>query len=110
MNTEYTRKQLKQAMDLIGNIDLNNYSNTTWKQRRLNEAFSILFDFSIVASGVFVLSFIKFGLLKFSVFTSFCFFTISFLYVSEFCFIALSAFLLISFAFILAAGELAVDE
>ena len=44
MNTEYIRKQLKQAMDLIGNIDLNNYSNTTWKQRKLNEAFSILFD------------------------------------------------------------------
>lgn len=44
MNTEYIRKQLKQAMNLIGNIDLNNYSNTAWKQRRLNEAFDVLFD------------------------------------------------------------------
>ena len=44
MNINYTRKQLKQAMDLIGNINLNNFDNTTWKQRKLNEAFSILFD------------------------------------------------------------------
>lgn len=44
MNTEYIRKHLKQAMNLIGNIDLNNYDNTAWKQRRLNEAFDVLFD------------------------------------------------------------------
>ena len=44
MNTEYTRKQIKQAMNLIGNINLNNYYNTTWKQRKLNEAYDILFD------------------------------------------------------------------
>lgn len=44
MNTEYIRKHLKQAMNLIGNIDLNNYDNTKWKQRKLNEAFDVLFD------------------------------------------------------------------
>lgn len=48
MNTEYIRKHLKQAMNLIGNIDLTenfeSYDMKKLKQKKLNEAYSIMFD------------------------------------------------------------------
>ena len=44
MNINYTRKQIKQAMDLIGNINLTDFMGRTQKQQKLNEAYSILFD------------------------------------------------------------------
>ena len=48
MNEYYVRKQIKQAMDLIGNIDLTeqleSYAMKRHKQKNLNEAYSILFD------------------------------------------------------------------
>lgn len=48
MNTEYIRKHLKQAMKLIESIDLTenfeSYDMKKHKQKKLNEAYSIMFD------------------------------------------------------------------
>lgn len=48
MNTEYIRKHLKQAMKLIESIDLTenfeSYDVKRHKQKKLNEAYSIMFD------------------------------------------------------------------
>lgn len=48
MNTEYIRKHLKQAMKLIESIDLTenfeSYDMKKLKQKKLNEAYSIMFD------------------------------------------------------------------
>lgn len=44
MNTEYARRQIKEAIDLIGNIDFMNRYKIRYNQKQLNEAYSILFD------------------------------------------------------------------
>ena len=48
MNINYTRKQLKEAMDIIGNMEVTKLRESHKvkinRQRRLNEAYSILFD------------------------------------------------------------------
>ena len=44
MNINYTRKQLKQAMDLLEDLDLTDVFERLKSQKKLNEAYSILFD------------------------------------------------------------------
>lgn len=44
MNDEYTRKELKQIIEMLNDIDLLNLSKGRYNQKKLNEAYSRLMD------------------------------------------------------------------
>ena len=44
MNEEYTRKELKQIIEMLNDIDLLNHSKSRYNQKKLNEAYSRLVD------------------------------------------------------------------
>lgn len=44
MNDEYARKELKQIIEMLNDIDLLNQSKSRCNQKRLNEAYSRLVD------------------------------------------------------------------
>lgn len=44
MNDEYARKELKQIIEMLNDIDLLNLSKGRYNQKKLNEAYSRLVD------------------------------------------------------------------
>ena len=44
MNDEYTRKELKQIIELFNDIDLINKSKSRYNQKKLNDGYSRLID------------------------------------------------------------------